>query len=1263
MPSEVIRLRLRADSGNTKAVFDDLGRSLLGFTIGAAGARSGLMGLGAALSGAQITGRLASAALGAASYMISSAGFAALQASDDLKMFRIALVALTKDVGLVDNLTASVKSFAEATTFSNESVYQVAQNLIAAKIPLDNLIPTLQMLGDVSLGNAEKFSGIATAWYQIMAKGKISAEEVNQIAERGVAVWQILAQETGKSTAELMKMAEAGTLTVAAYMPILQRGLAKNYAGSLKEASTLSTSLLINMGKSITTFKAAIGEGLDKAINPFLGYMADGFREAAKYGEALTKTAIWNDFVSALETVFQALRPIIEALQAGFYKNLLRLVTALTPAMYFLAAVFRGIAVAARYASTVLKPLMDTFSQLGSRIKAINWQGIWQSVKNNSSDLASQLKEALMQVITEAIDWFIKDFVPETERLATKLGDSIGKYFSAHPIEAALIVGWLSSSFGAAVTTFKLDWGLLLAGAIVANDVSEGLKKSDGGQFTQGLVEGLVGAIVYTKFGGIAAALAVGITGAIFKDLREDLAKYDKGLYSPIAGDVVSYLAAAFLMRRGEMGMAVGMLFVGAPFFEAAILKASEGDWSGIAQSIVLLLAAAFGKAALTGLQALATSIWGYFAGALIAGWGAVTSLSFWAGIGTWITGTLGGIFTTIAAAGAGYVLALIGGISLWFVGIGIAIYNGIQNGKWGELFVAGLLAIGVAIAAFFGAIPATIALFITGLALFMFELFKLKFPNSKWVTWADDMAAGLVWAVKGMYSLVGAGFTWLGEKLLAGWKWFWGIKSPSTVMYDTGVQLIQGLIDGVVEFGQNAINAFFDLTTKIRLWVDEKFTSIKDTIYNTVVAWGTSISDGMTAAWTASKAYVETTWTYISTTITDKVTGIWTAVKTKFSDGWTYIRDGVQSAWTASKTYVETTWESMKTNSIEKIGGMWTSIKTKLSEGWTYIKEGAQAAWDGSIQYVSDTWTALKEWFVARVEGAEGVWVAIKTSFEGGWTYIKDGFSNAWESATTYVAGTWAALKAWFVAKVEGAEGVWIAVKTSFAAGWTYIKDGFTSAWNSAVTYVSNTWTSIVDWFNGKVDYLGGKIKGFLSGSTMIKAITDGFQSAWDGAKSFVDNLFNGIITSIRDKIQSALDWARGQGNSISGAGGSGQATDKTAERGKYKQNVIDAYVNAGHYLVDATRYGEEAARLKYGFAQGGQFRVGGTGGPDSQMVAFRASPNETVTIRRPDQQSSGVTINGLVIHADSYAGGQEAARAFRDSLGMQRRLMFRGV
>jgi len=47
------------------------------------------------------------------------------------------------------------------------------------------------------------------------------------------------------------------------------------------------------------------------------------------------------------------------------------------------------------------------------------------------------------------------------------------------------------------------------------------------------------------------------------------------------------------------------------------------------------------------------------------------------------------------------------------------------------------------------------------------------------------------------------------------------------------------------------------------------------------------------------------------------------------------------------------------------------------------------------------------------------------------------------------------------------------------------------------------------------------------------------------------------------------------------------------------------------------------------FGFASGGSFTVGGAGGTDSQLVAFKATPGEQVVVRTPgQQQSSGISI-----------------------------------
>ncbi len=61
-------------------------------------------------------------------------------------------------------------------------------------------------------------------------------------------------------------------------------------------------------------------------------------------------------------------------------------------------------------------------------------------------------------------------------------------------------------------------------------------------------------------------------------------------------------------------------------------------------------------------------------------------------------------------------------------------------------------------------------------------------------------------------------------------------------------------------------------------------------------------------------------------------------------------------------------------------------------------------------------------------------------------------------------------------------------------------------------------------------------------------------------------------------------------------------------------------------------------------GFATGGSFRVGGSGGTDSQLVAFRASPDERVTIETPGQQRGSMGGVNLAVNVNMTTGEQSS-------------------
>jgi tape measure domain-containing protein len=62
-------------------------------------------------------------------------------------------------------------------------------------------------------GGADILAGVTLALGQAWGKGKLQAEEINQLVERGIPVYSLLTEVTGKQSSELLKMAEKGEIT------------------------------------------------------------------------------------------------------------------------------------------------------------------------------------------------------------------------------------------------------------------------------------------------------------------------------------------------------------------------------------------------------------------------------------------------------------------------------------------------------------------------------------------------------------------------------------------------------------------------------------------------------------------------------------------------------------------------------------------------------------------------------------------------------------------------------------------------------------------------------------------------------------------------------------------------------------------------------------------------------------------------------------------------------------------------------------------
>lgn len=91
---------------------------------------------------------------------------------------------------------------------------------------MTTLVDTYNALG----GGKERFTGIIKAMGDIASKGKLAAQELNQLAEWGIPARDILAKAFGVTTQKLMEMAEKG-ISAKSALEALWQGMEQRYGG------------------------------------------------------------------------------------------------------------------------------------------------------------------------------------------------------------------------------------------------------------------------------------------------------------------------------------------------------------------------------------------------------------------------------------------------------------------------------------------------------------------------------------------------------------------------------------------------------------------------------------------------------------------------------------------------------------------------------------------------------------------------------------------------------------------------------------------------------------------------------------------------------------------------------------------------------------------------------------------------------------------------------------------------------------------------
>lgn len=207
------------------------------------------------------------AMLGAA---MVAAGAAAVKMSADFAASKVAFTQLLGSADKATEMLDNLSTFAADTPFELPGLIKSTQKLLAFQFAGEDVIPIMAAVGNaVSLvgGGQEAIDGVVRALGQIQAKGKLSAEEMNQLAERGINGWKYIADAMGISVAEVMALCEKGAIDSTTAINAVVLGMQANFKGGMDAMSKTVPGLLSTIKDNVGMVMRDIGDKITTGLD------------------------------------------------------------------------------------------------------------------------------------------------------------------------------------------------------------------------------------------------------------------------------------------------------------------------------------------------------------------------------------------------------------------------------------------------------------------------------------------------------------------------------------------------------------------------------------------------------------------------------------------------------------------------------------------------------------------------------------------------------------------------------------------------------------------------------------------------------------------------------------------------------------------------------------------------------------------------------------------------------------------------------------
>ena len=180
--------------------------------------------------------KITTAAAGAGAMFASIRG---VKLAADAESMAVRMRTMLGDAGKARALLDDIQNFSAATPFQQMELNEAAAQLLAFGFAATDVMPTMRNLGDIAAGTQKPIADFVDIMGKVKAGGVAQMGDINRLADRGVPIFQALANTFGVAQSEVRKMVGQGKVDFAVLEKAMKSTTAAGglFSGSMADQS------------------------------------------------------------------------------------------------------------------------------------------------------------------------------------------------------------------------------------------------------------------------------------------------------------------------------------------------------------------------------------------------------------------------------------------------------------------------------------------------------------------------------------------------------------------------------------------------------------------------------------------------------------------------------------------------------------------------------------------------------------------------------------------------------------------------------------------------------------------------------------------------------------------------------------------------------------------------------------------------------------------------------------------------------------------